>query len=113
MARGAEYVGHAERQVGMKTEVGSRYTVVRARQDRRAEPPAPAKLPRGTRDFLPPPAAGGAVVEHQMGILWSVALRVETMARNLETAGGLEHARRIGRDFPQWDPEDETVSEWE
>ena len=54
------------------------------------------KLARGTREALRP-AAGGALVEHQMGMLWLSSLRVEQLARNIATAAGLEFAYRLGR----------------
>jgi len=78
----------------------------------------PARLARGTRrdmnvrdisrslgrapvSCLQPPAPGGAVVEHQLGIMWMVDLRVEMFARNLAVAGALETARRLGEAFPR------------
>ena len=65
----------------------------------------PARLARGTRrdisSALPRPMPGGAVVEHQLGIMWMVDLRVELFARNCAVAGALETARRMGETFPR------------
>lgn len=53
-------------------------------------------LGRAPVSTLPPPMPGGAVVEHQLGIMWMVDLKVELFARNLAVAGALEHSRQVG-----------------
>ena len=63
---------------------------------------AHATLARGTREFSPGPMPTGAMVEHQLGVMWMVDLRVETLTRNLQIAGAIEAARRLGEAFPRW-----------
>ena len=93
--------------------VGTNRHVVRG-PDRRVTTlsDTPSRLARGTRqdisNALPRPMPGGAVVEHQMGIMWMVDMRVETLARNFAVAGAIEFGRRLGEAFPR-----EVVQPWE
>lgn len=104
----------------------TKHVVRRARvigSPRKSEALPPREMPRGTRpgidtvvvdphhetahnvnralgrapvSTLPPPMLSGAVVEHQLGIMWMVDLKVELFARNLAVAGALEHSRQVG-----------------
>jgi hypothetical protein len=50
----------------------------------------PARLPRGTVEFVPQ-------ARESMGRDWFYSMQLEFLGRNLATAGGLEYAYRLGR----------------
>lgn len=63
--------------------------------------PKETRLARGTRDSMLAPEPWSAMVEHQLGVMWMVEMRVETLTRNLQVAGAMEMARRLGEAFPR------------